>query len=397
MDFSIGSLENIDMAALAAMTAALAASLWLIVFCRRRIRRVSFTPQAGEVVEIDASRWPPLSVVVYEKEQPRHLARILGQLAAQQYPSEIEIIVVADGNCPESIDAVNRFASEGGRVRLTFVPDGARVLGRRKLALSLGIKAASNDCVILTAASCSIPSTSWAEGFGRRFLAGHRLVAGLTTPVPSSGQRPGAIRRFDTLRQTVLWLSSAAKGRLWRADTSNIALSRKFFLENKGFSDTTGIRGGDDDIFISRAARFASPAVELPRGGVPQQDVYRYADWHRQWRTEHLFTGRGLGCKSRLSMGFYSLLMWIWLAATALCAWIAWPAALPLCVCLAGGIAWIWTLTAAWMKASEVTGIAMRWWQIPAAMFLSPFYGLWYRLKSRRRDVRERNYTWVRP
>ena len=103
----------------------------------------------------------PASIVVYAQDQAEALSRLLPQLLEQRYEPGFEVIVVNEGGSEATTDVVSMLSAQHRNLYLTFTPDGARSLSRKKLALMLGIKAAQNRVVVHTMATATIESPLW--------------------------------------------------------------------------------------------------------------------------------------------------------------------------------------------------------------------------------------------
>ncbi len=398
MSFDVTEILSSNLC-LALLAVALLSSLYLIVFYRGRIRSVSFTSEsADESVsehELPSSELPSISIIVYDKESSTALKSLLNDIFAQKYTGKMEVIVASDGHSMLSSDVVNAMSETHRNLRLTFVPEEAHALSRKKLALTLGIKAAHYDYVLLTQSECSIPSTSWLKEFGGKIAQGHNLVIGHTYGIDSHGKKLKPMARFDSLADVVTYLSSATKGRPYRGDASNIAFSRKLFFDNRGFNESVGYHHGEDDIFVSRIAQSANPSLLLTKSTILPIKIYNLKQHHALQKMRHSFTGKFVSHGARRFFGSCSLMMWTWLASTVALALLSYPNLLPLTVALAFGIAWIIVAVSAWRKASRVLSLPINLWLLPTTMMLRPIYNFFYRLKSR--SFNERNYTWSKP
>ena len=103
----------------------------------------------------------PVSVIVYSQSESESLAELLPMLLKQDYPAAFEVIVVNDGESVDVRDTVSLLRASHPNLYLTFTPQGVVNLSRKKLALTLGIKAARYDVVALTTAAVEIESTQW--------------------------------------------------------------------------------------------------------------------------------------------------------------------------------------------------------------------------------------------
>lgn len=255
---------SLCLAAASVITTAVALAVFLIKTIPVVRGRVSSDRRAPDAVA--SPTCIGASVIVYCADQHSDLQRLLPQLLAQRYDGEWEIIIVNEGDSSEVRRTVEEFQTPGRNIYLTHTPDGARNLSRKKLALTLGIKASRYPVAVLTMAATEIHSSDWLTLMTSHFSAHSptEMVIGYATA--PRGERLRDCSRaaaFDTVADSVIWLAPALSGRPWRGTEYNIAYRRDLFFRTKGFSGQLTLRDGDDDIFVSHVAAEASTAVEL--------------------------------------------------------------------------------------------------------------------------------------
>ena len=81
------------------------------------------------------------SVIICARNEKFNLEHYLQTLLVQDYPL-FEVIVVDDESEDGTREVIERYINLDSRVRMTFVPKNARVGSTKKLALTLGAKAA---------------------------------------------------------------------------------------------------------------------------------------------------------------------------------------------------------------------------------------------------------------
>ena len=155
-------------------TAALCVAFITLYYCPRvarigRRNRADNLRASGLKVEY-GEPLPEVSVVVYAQDQAEQLSRLLPQLLEQDYPSPFEVIVVNEGQSEATEEAVAPLVCRYRNLYLTYTPDGARNLSRKKLALTLGIKAARYPVVAIVDADTSVNSARWLRIIGSHFL-----------------------------------------------------------------------------------------------------------------------------------------------------------------------------------------------------------------------------------
>lgn len=214
------------------------AALFLCTVYRGRIRRVVNHGRSLRCPGRDEQlSYPGISVIVYDRDSTESLSRLLPDLLTQDYPADFEVIVVTDGRSEAASDMVNMFSAEYRNLRLTFVPDEAHALSRKKLAITLGMKAAKYDYVLLTDADVIVQSRGWLLSIGRHFAEGKEVVIGHAYPVDRQGRSGVSTVAFDSLADAVTALSSAIGGRPYRGSEKNLALKRSLFLKTRALPD----------------------------------------------------------------------------------------------------------------------------------------------------------------
>lgn len=206
------------------------------------------------------------AVIVFAHDDFNALSELLPQILSQDYAPGFEVIVVNDGDSAEVRDVAEHFMLNHPNLYFTAAPDGARNLSRKKLALTLGIKAAKSPVVVHTTSTARIFSDKWLRSIMRHFdpAGAVDVVIGYAAAPPYDDRTLGArARSFDSAVDALGWMGPATAGRPWRGIEHNLAYRRDLFFRNKGFSRHLNLRDGDDDIFISEIARGYNTVVEL--------------------------------------------------------------------------------------------------------------------------------------
>lgn len=360
------------------------------LYLPRRARRQCEQRQAA------ADGYPSVSVIVFASNQPLALERNLPKILRQNYPAEMEVIVVNDGADPDTNMIVGRLKETYPNLYLTFTPDGARNLSRKKLGITLGVKAAKGEVVVITDATASFESDNWLASLLAPMAqgSGADIVLGYGHPAFPAKHSAGRLARiFDITADNAAWLASAIKGHPYRACGYNLAYRRSLFFANKGFSSSLNLRDGDDDIFISEISDKGVTAVELSPNSVATADTFDFKREAREWRASHYFTGRRLAKGSRRLMAAGEWSLWACLACGIAGAMLAgasnaagWSVAAVL-VCasmLAGCLSWHSTLAALYAPPMA--------WSLPALLMLRPLRNIAAFLRSKKAA----HYTWIK-
>ena len=135
--------------------------LYQVYFYLRYILAAVLRTKPRKVEAADSPvQQPGVSVIVCARNEERNLRDYLQALLTQDYP-EFEVIVVNDGSIDDTRTYLEYWQKRYRNLKLTFVPAGAKVGSTKKLAITLGAKAAQYDYLLLTDADCRPESTHW--------------------------------------------------------------------------------------------------------------------------------------------------------------------------------------------------------------------------------------------
>lgn len=294
-----------EMALLAVAWAMLLLGLWPLGVLKRPRRRQQ---KLEEGIKAPSGGWPGVSVIVYSRDEASSLEQLLEKLFAQEYDGKFEIIVSSDG-CNNAIeDLVKRMTPRFHDMRITFVPDEARSLSRRKMAFTLGVKAAKYDIVVLTYADSIINSTQWIASVASLFEPEKDVVIGPAIPKRLYGRGlPRIMRRLDIELTTLTWVSSALRGKAFRGEGHNLAFRKQTFFDHKGYARTLNLHYGDDDLFVDEISDKTNTAVNIRPEGLVKIDWHSPKHMMRDESARRLYTTRKLGRGAR---ALTSLLIW---------------------------------------------------------------------------------------
>lgn len=295
--------------AMALLAIALLTTIIFIIIYLRRVYRVGTAVRrhtalanieaeniegAETIAKSDNTTPPPASVIVYSRNRADNLATLLPQLLSQVYAPWYEVIVVNDGESPETTAVVDALRNQHKNLYLTFTPDTVRNLSRKKLAMMLGIKAAHNPVVVNITGDVRIESTHWLARMMRRFVHPEvEMVLGYSLPVEGDDTVWGKrTRSFDHMADAVTWLTAAMDRRAFRGTEYNIAYTREMFFNNRGFSRFLNLQHGDDDIFVHQTTNRHNTYVELSQQSFARCSHFNPAQAHAENRRNHRFTRR---------------------------------------------------------------------------------------------------------
>lgn len=248
---------------------------------------------------------PPISVVICAKNEALKLHKSIPLFFQQDY-HQYQIVVVNDCSVDESSDILEEFQKKYPNLHVVELNEDDIKAHDKKLALTLGIKGAKYEHLLLTDADCIPGDNRWIASMARNFSNEKEIVIGYGPYKKTSGLLNKLIR-FDTYFIGVQYLSFSLAGNTYMGIGRNLAYTKTLFFRNKGFASQYHIQSGDDDLFINKVATKQNTVVEL------HQSSFTYSDpkttvgaWIKQKR-RHLTTAKHYKTAHKLLLGLGSL------------------------------------------------------------------------------------------
>lgn len=230
----------------------------------------------------------PVSVIICARDEQENLEKFLPQILEQDYPN-FEVIVVNDCSSDDSHYVLDRFMAKYPKLRVTTIKEDEKFSHSKKLALTVGIKAAKNEWLILTDADCKPEGKDWLALIASNFAGDTEVVLAYGGFFSEKGFLNKLIR-FDGLFIAMQYLGFALAGIPYMGVGRNLAYKKDTFFKNKGFASHSHIYSGDDDLFINEVAKKSNTKVELQSGSFTRtlaKDTYK--KWENQKR-RHITT-----------------------------------------------------------------------------------------------------------
>ena len=192
--------------------------------------------------------YPSVSVVVAARDEEVSLPACLAALAAQDYPGQLEVVIVDDRSRDGTAAVIAAKAAEWPALKAVQAQEPPCFACPKKSALAQGIAASTGEILLFTDADCRPPIT-WAREMMARFGPGVGLVAGYARPDPVEGWL-NAVLAVDNIGVGALGAGSIGMGYPLSCTGRSLAYRREVYDGLEGFSAIGHLVGGDDVYFM---------------------------------------------------------------------------------------------------------------------------------------------------
>ena len=229
---------------------------------------------------------PPVSVVLTAQNDSQWLKTNLVYLLEQDYPT-FEVVVVDYLSTDETTFVLKLLAENYKHLKVVTFLENASGYQGKKYPMSIGIKSAKYDLLLLTEPDC-IPNDlthfSWIRemvaGYGRKnvdIVLGYCGIQGRKSLF-------NWFQQYDNLDYSAEYLGAALLHAPFTGNGRNLSYRRSLFMKNGGFIYHYFIPDGADDMFVNQNCRRHNTAVVLspdsyttvaPRATVAEWRTYR--------------------------------------------------------------------------------------------------------------------------
>ena len=260
---------------------------WLVqlTFFLKRVLPLAFYKQK----EGNIQAYPPVSVIICAKNEAENLRKFLPTILNQDYP-DFEVIVVNDCSEDETESVLAKLKLEHPHLYSTNIPLDKIFSHGKKLAISLGIKAAKHDYMAFSDADCKAESDKWLQQIMGGFSdPSKEIVLGFGGYEKQKGFT-NLLVRYDTFFAAIQYLGYALSGKPYMGVGRNLAYKKSLFTKNNGLQSHIHIASGDDDLFISETATKNNTAVVIyPTAHTTSVPPRTLREWKDQ-KSRHLTT-----------------------------------------------------------------------------------------------------------
>lgn len=256
------------------------------------------------------SQTHPVSVIICSRDEAGNLVKNLPGALVQKYPTTHEIIVVNDNSFDESKYILEEFQRAFKQLQLIELKQEARFIPGKKFPLSVGIKTAKHEIVLLTDADCVPASEFWIDKMQAGFNDGIEIVLGYGALHKKKGFFNKLVR-WETFHTALQYLSYAQSGLAYMGVGRNLSYKKSVFFRHKGFSAHNHVPGGDDDLFINKATTNKNTAIVIDKDAFTlSEPATTWKQWIQQ-KKRHYTTSKYYKGIHKFLLGLYALSLFL--------------------------------------------------------------------------------------
>jgi glycosyltransferase involved in cell wall biosynthesis len=253
----------------------------------------------------ESIRTNAVTVIICARDEAANLAVNLPGVLVQQYSSTHEVIVVNDNSFDDTKYLLEELRKTYRQLHVIELTQEAKMIQGKKFPLSIGIKTAKYEIVLLTDADCVPATENWIASMQAAYDDDTEIVLGYG----AYHKQPGLLNkliRWETFTSALQYLSYAKAGLAYMGVGRNLSYKKTVFYRHKGFSAHNNIAGGDDDLFINSAATVSNVKINIDKDSFTlSKPASSFAEWKKQ-KYRHYSTSKYYRPIHKFLLGLYA-------------------------------------------------------------------------------------------
>ncbi len=246
-----------------------------------------------------------VSVIICARDEAANIAKNLPGILVQDYSSTHEVIVVNDNSYDETKYLLEEIKKEFKQLHVVELTQEAKMIPGKKFPLSIGIKTAKHEIVLLTDADCVPASENWIESMQAVYDDETEIVLGYGA-YHKNDTLLNKLIRWETFHSALQYMSYALAGTTYMGVGRNLSYKKAIFYRHKGFSAHNNIPGGDDDLFINMAATKTNVKINIDKDSFTlSSPPASFSQWKSQ-KNRHYTTSKYYRPMHKFLLGLYA-------------------------------------------------------------------------------------------
>lgn len=264
-----------------------------------RVGNYGLKKQAAKPDEADGNeKLPNVSVVLTAHNDAAWLRENLVYLLEQDYP-HFEVVVVDYLSQDDTQFVLKLLTDYYKNLKIVPFKEDVNLFQGKKYPLSIGIKSAANDILMLADPDCTPKNLNWLRGMVKGYSNKETKIVLGYCGVKRTKTLLGALQQYDALAYGAQYLGSALIGHPYTGSGRNLSYRRSFFFKQGAFISHYDVADGSDDLFVYQNANRRNTAICINADAcLTAEPKKTFALWHDDRRHRVATRNRhSLGCR----------------------------------------------------------------------------------------------------
>lgn len=225
---------------------------------------------------------PPVSVVLTARNDAAWLKENLVYLLEQEYP-DFEVVVVDYLSHDDTQFVLKLLKDYYPHLKVVPFKEDVNLFQGKKYPLSIGIKSAKNDILLLADPDCTPKNMQWLRGMVKGYMNKDTQIVLGFCGLKRTKTLLGVMQQYDNLAYSSHYLGNALLGHPYTGSGRNLSYRRNFFFKQGAFIRHYSVAGGSDDLFVYQNADRNNTAICIDSDAcLSTEPKKNFKQWHLQ-------------------------------------------------------------------------------------------------------------------
>jgi glycosyltransferase involved in cell wall biosynthesis len=222
-----------------------------------------------------------VSVVLTAHNDVTWLKENLVYLLEQDYP-DFEVVVVDYLSQDDTPFVLKLLKDYYPHLKIVPFKEDVNLFQGKKYPLSIGIKSAKNDILLLADPDCTPKNMQWLRGMVKGYMKKDTQIVLGYCGLGKTKTLLGAFQQYDNLAYSSHYLGCALLGHPYTGSGRNLSYRRSFFFKRGAFISHYNVAGGSDDLFVYQNATRTNTAISISDDALLSTEPKKtFGEWHK--------------------------------------------------------------------------------------------------------------------
>lgn len=223
-------------------------------------------------------QFPSVSVVICAKNDAYNLKTKLPTILEQEYPN-FEVVVVNDDSLDDTSYVLRVLQEIYPNLNVITLKENVNKFLGKKYPLSIGIKSAKNEIILLTESDTIPTSYHWISEMVKGFTKNKDIVIGFTK-TESKNNFLNTLMQYESQTIAMNYLGHGLIKNPYMGLGRNLAFTKKMFFSVNGFIPLYNIQVGEHELFVNKFSTKKNTSVIITKDSINQSvPKERVEDW----------------------------------------------------------------------------------------------------------------------
>ena len=261
-----------------ALVLSLAAGIFFVfVVIETIFFKISFNKSISKNIKNNNTHLPPVSIVLYVHDNYSAIKQYIPLLLSQEYP-DFEVVIVNNSSEVTRAEHINIWARQNDKITVVQINETNNIFNSSVYALSIGIKAAKHDIIIVTSINCRPKTIYWLRSMVAGMQKGYGNVLGISNYTKEKTFL-SRLKEYEKGIYNVNLCSFMEMTGNYVPDTDNFMFRKHDIIDQRDIQRYFKIHNGETGIFNNIINKYDSCVISGSYANMTNETIMSFKQW----------------------------------------------------------------------------------------------------------------------